>query len=568
MSSDESDEVDEDGGGRVFTFSSGPSKTVARVRGRHDDSVDSPMMRSTMARTCEDSLDTPVSKVKPSSHQESPLARSTKPRNSQILSSDYDSSSEVDQDDSLHQEEVDQDSSLQHSKDVQDTPLQQSRTKSGGTSPEEPFSSARGSDSRFEEDSSPPRSDSTSPSSASGSDVVVLSPPPPVSPAAPIRSVLPSNNDVDDIIDIINSDDDDDKENIRAPTVPRINSIINQGNVPSSHSFTIKDVKDLESKIEKLVSGIAQNSRMVAMMKGRLPDGGKNLRDTITADKNQLTKLRETLAKAKESLGSAGAGSSGQGMFRKTSDSKLQVISNQPPEVQLETARRKKLDLLKSLDYAKHLPDQGASIKNKLVQVENDISRLTREVKEAAVNKQASLFNSGWAQQRNNLGKMDTNEMMKMFQDAPAQDRLYGGRMNNFQRQEAKSVTVDAMAKIHKSLETMPAEGDEEEQPESLRSSIKLFPHQKQALAWLLWRETQHPPGGILADDMGLGKTLTMISLILKHREIEDERRRAGETEDADDWKEKMGDLVKSDTTLIICPASLLGQVNTDTLVF
>ena len=31
-------------------------------------------------------------------------------------------------------------------------------------------------------------------------------------------------------------------------------------------------------------------------------------------------------------------------------------------------------------------------------------------------------------------------------------------------------------------------------------------------------------PGGILADDMGLGKTLTMISLILKHNEIEEMR--------------------------------------------
>jgi SNF2 family DNA or RNA helicase len=30
--------------------------------------------------------------------------------------------------------------------------------------------------------------------------------------------------------------------------------------------------------------------------------------------------------------------------------------------------------------------------------------------------------------------------------------------------------------------------------------------------------------GGILADDMGLGKTLEMISLILKHKELEAER--------------------------------------------
>lgn len=74
------------------------------------------------------------------------------------------------------------------------------------------------------------------------------------------------------------------------------------------------------------------------------------------------------------------------------------------------------------------------------------------------------------------------------------------------------------MQKIHDSLKTMPAEGDEEEDPIGLRSNIQLFPHQRQALAWLLWRETQDPHGGILADDMGLGKTLTMLSLILKHR--------------------------------------------------
>ena len=35
---------------------------------------------------------------------------------------------------------------------------------------------------------------------------------------------------------------------------------------------------------------------------------------------------------------------------------------------------------------------------------------------------------------------------------------------------------------------------------------VDLLPHQRQALTWLIWREAQYPPGGILADDMGLGE--------------------------------------------------------------
>ena len=75
----------------------------------------------------------------------------------------------------------------------------------------------------------------------------------------------------------------------------------------------------------------------------------------------------------------------------------------------------------------------------------------------------------------------------------------------------------------------------------------------------------QEPRGGILADDMGLGKTLTMISLVLKHREMEVEKaanmRAAGEEPEDSKWVGgKLGSLVRSHTTLIICPASLLGQ--------
>lgn len=56
--------------------------------------------------------------------------------------------------------------------------------------------------------------------------------------------------------------------------------------------------------------------------------------------------------------------------------------------------------------------------------------------------------------------------------------------------------------------------------------------------------------GGILADDMGLGKTLTMISLVLKVKEIEDK--------DGNDENDKSSKYPGG--TLVICPASLINQ--------
>nr|XP_027796048.1 transcription termination factor 2 [Marmota flaviventris] len=116
-------------------------------------------------------------------------------------------------------------------------------------------------------------------------------------------------------------------------------------------------------------------------------------------------------------------------------------------------------------------------------------------------------------------------------------------------------ITSEAIDRLHRSLESCPGETAVAEDPAGLK--VPLLLHQKQALAWLLWRERQKPQGGILADDMGLGKTLTMIALILTQKNQEKSQKR--DENIAVTWlsKDDSSDFT-SHGTLIVCPASLI----------
>ncbi|NXX54780.1 TTF2 factor, partial [Scopus umbretta] len=130
---------------------------------------------------------------------------------------------------------------------------------------------------------------------------------------------------------------------------------------------------------------------------------------------------------------------------------------------------------------------------------------------------------------------------------------LYGGRMTEERIRAVHSATSEAINHLHKSLESCPTEQTVAEDPSGLTVSLLL--HQKQALAWLLWRESQRPCGGILADDMGLGKTVTMIALILAQKQLKTEKRK----EKLEIWLSKNDStVISSRSTLIICPASLI----------
>ncbi|GLG96545.1 Transcription termination factor 2 [Gryllus bimaculatus] len=122
-----------------------------------------------------------------------------------------------------------------------------------------------------------------------------------------------------------------------------------------------------------------------------------------------------------------------------------------------------------------------------------------------------------------------------------------------------KTLTEEALSDLHGSISTCPTENVLADAPLGLRSSVKLMIHQRHALAWLLWRETQRPPAGVLADDMGLGKSLTMISLVLKTKEKEAEDERCEKRKDEDAF-EKESDGYPLGGTLVVCPASLLLQ--------
>ncbi|XP_021941205.1 transcription termination factor 2-like isoform X5 [Zootermopsis nevadensis] len=61
-----------------------------------------------------------------------------------------------------------------------------------------------------------------------------------------------------------------------------------------------------------------------------------------------------------------------------------------------------------------------------------------------------------------------------------------------------KAMTADTLKHLHVTLKSCPGEDVIAEDPKTLSSSVELMPHQKRALAWLMWRESHKPYGGIL----------------------------------------------------------------------
>ena len=353
--------------------------------------------------------------------------------------------------------------------------------------------------------------------------------------------------------------------------------------------FTVAEVKEIESDLSKHNMVIEKNRRLLQKNGSNLPDKGAKLRQFINEKQLKRDELLSKLIHAKDhvkveehaddDIQVIGSNKTILGALVDNYSKSLghfsnnRVVSND--EIKLDTLHKKQRALRQQLSTVnvQKLHDGGKTLQNEIASVNKEILLLEPIVKMAnpkyippgqgAINVPQS--NSAWQQFRSNMGNVEPHAKdvaQRIWAQGPASEHLYGGRMNEARKMEVVSVTKEALEKLKKCLETMPSEVDEEDQPKGLKSSVKLFPHQKQALSWLIWRECQEvAPGGILADDMGLGKTLTLLALIAKCRELKsDDSEETENTENEKWWNKSSKNIIRSKGTLVVCPASLIGH--------
>ncbi|XP_026498912.2 transcription termination factor 2 isoform X1 [Vanessa tameamea] len=203
--------------------------------------------------------------------------------------------------------------------------------------------------------------------------------------------------------------------------------------------------------------------------------------------------------------------------------------------------------LLENMDVAT-LPDGGVKLIERLTALEADVRRQGDKVAAMVVEPDEptaeDVAKDGFANEDKGLSWDDIQKASNAVQP-----RMFG-RQAMATHMAERSLILERLRDLHAALASRPPELAHAPQPAAVRSA--LMPHQLHALAWLAWRETQRPRGGVLADDMGLGKTITMISLIVSDKE------KNLDNEDEDDDPDK-GRLAQGGT-LVVCPASLLQQ--------
>ncbi|CAG9565694.1 unnamed protein product [Danaus chrysippus] len=204
--------------------------------------------------------------------------------------------------------------------------------------------------------------------------------------------------------------------------------------------------------------------------------------------------------------------------------------------------------LLENMDM-NSLPDGGLKLIERLTTLEGEVRKQGDKVANMVIEPDEptpeDVARDGFNKENKGLSWDDIQKASNAVQP-----RMFGKQAMATHMAE-RNLILERLRDLYESLASRPAEQHHHPQPAALLTT--LMDHQLHALAWLHWRETQKPRGGILADDMGLGKTITMIALIVSDKEKNIDHR-------PDDDEEGGRSRLARGGTLVVCPASLMQQ--------
>uniref|UniRef100_A0A1I8EXZ6 SNF2 family domain-containing protein n=1 Tax=Wuchereria bancrofti TaxID=6293 RepID=A0A1I8EXZ6_WUCBA len=292
----------------------------------------------------------------------------------------------------------------------------------------------------------------------------------------------------------------------------------------SSDIFSTSDDSKIKGVQETLPPNVAINAQCTSSVEAEVVSD--NNCSSFLVEKETIPTLKKSSNEIEDIT--APNSSSEDSVYISTTDSSIEVLNNIEGSVLVTTNKL----AATSIHDVPDSPSHCASTSEPAQKIPETLSRLELETQ---------LQNLKSLKQSANLSKLPDCGRRLLEKIKLLEEKLIN--WDTFER----DLLDNSLANVPENLKT--------NTPTSLLT--ELMPHQKEGLTWLLWRERQSLPGGILADDMGLGKTLSMISLIVN---VKEKRRQNEEVEGSNKQVTKNSCLIPSRTTLIIAPASLIFQ--------
>lgn len=294
-------------------------------------------------------------------------------------------------------------------------------------------------------------------------------------------------------------------------------------------SFDKVDPDESNSEDDIIISDSEDETAEKENFNKRTSQLSSTLRSPLKDETNSLNSSREASAMNVSPVNSSAAGSSRDASRSVVSPTESPNDSSLKPvrvsrAVYEEACRMRdsisnKMKSADRSDLYAALPDKGAKLKSTLAKMKEELDKKNAEIKNMVIDEEDSISNRIKRSMHEESSLVDIDESNHDMSGAAALPTKptnylnaddvkpkYVGKVGMKNFLNAKSLTVEALQAMHKTLDDRPADDALADPPKYLK--VDLMKHQLHAIEFMMWRESQKPRGGILADDMVRNKSL------------------------------------------------------------